>query len=385
MKKQVVKIFFLLAVLLAAPGFALGAPSIDDTSGIVTQGQSVTISGADFGTGAAIIQWDDMEAHTVGTQVMGQTPIVGPGFWTHHTGNPGFNAGILFSDTQAHSGTKSVNVNWQTAGTIIAGFGWQGAGQDSLYFTYWRYMDHPDDDLPQPPNNHKSVYLFGTDGNYPMMISNVSWNTWGTNNNSTRPTIPFAYPSDYNNGKGNPARSWASTRMQWNRWEYWVKVNTVPDCDSHPDIDWGAASECDGERAEWIDAQLYYSGNKYKWRDTYSNYYQAAFGVMHGQDVPQPGSVYMDDLYIATSKARVEIGNNAVFENCTHREIQRHTAWADGSATITVNRGSFDENDSAYLFVIDSTGVASAGKLITFGASVEDTIAPNNPSGLLVM
>jgi hypothetical protein len=78
-------------------------------------------------------------------------------------------------------------------------------------------------------------------------------------------------------------------------------------------------------------------------------------------------TLYYDDIYIDNSWARVEIGDEPIYANCTHREIQPATAWADGEITITFNQGSFVADSTAYLFVIDSDGVASAGYEITIG------------------
>jgi hypothetical protein len=83
--------------------------------------------------------------------------------------------------------------------------------------------------------------------------------------------------------------------------------------------------------------------------------------------------VYLDDIYVDNTLARVEIGDNAVFENTTHREVQIPTAWADGEITVTLNQGIFVDGDSAYLFVIDENGVASDGYLVTVGTSANVT------------
>ncbi|NTW27419.1 MAG: hypothetical protein HGA36_03775 [Candidatus Moranbacteria bacterium] len=101
---------------------------------------------------------------------------------------------------------------------------------------------------------------------------------------------------------------------------------------------------------------------------------------------PWPSSttkVFLDALYIDNSFARVEIGDNAVYENCTHREIQPTTTW-DASGNIilaNINKGSFADGAGAYLFVIDEDGTPSAGFPITFATS-GDVIAPSAPSGL---
>jgi len=82
-----------------------------------------------------------------------------------------------------------------------------------------------------------------------------------------------------------------------------------------------------------------------------------------------------DDIYFDDSYAHVTLGNNNTLASSTHRETQLLTAWAAGEITITFNQGTFVADESAYLFVIDSDGTASAGFPVTIGgeASVELT------------
>jgi len=98
-----------------------------------------------------------------------------------------------------------------------------------------------------------------------------------------------------------------------------------------------------------------------------------------------------DDIYIDNTQARVEIGNNSVWANCTHREIQVPIAWSNNSIQFTVNKGSFNSGESAYVFVVDENGSTSTGYPIVFGESQEeavapivDTVSPSPPSGVSV-
>lgn len=69
--------------------------------------------------------------------------------------------------------------------------------------------------------------------------------------------------------------------------------------------------------------------------------------------------VFMDDIYFDNTWARVMIGDASTFAASTMREIQIPSLWADGSITVTVNRGSFVNLSSAYLYVIDASGNAN--------------------------
>jgi hypothetical protein len=70
---------------------------------------------------------------------------------------------------------------------------------------------------------------------------------------------------------------------------------------------------------------------------------------------------YFDDVYISHTRARVVLGNAPVYSDCTHLEMQIPTAWYWGRVSINLNQGSFDEDESVYLFVIDKNNKVSNG------------------------
>jgi hypothetical protein len=93
-------------------------------------------------------------------------------------------------------------------------------------------------------------------------------------------------------------------------------------------------------------------------------------------------ATYWDNVYIDSTRARVEIGDAPTLAAATHREIQRATAWSNTSLNVTLNRGSFPSLSSLYLYVIDSTGVASPGFAL---ASIGGGSAPSAPINLRVI
>ena len=91
-----------------------------------------------------------------------------------------------------------------------------------------------------------------------------------------------------------------------------------------------------------------------------------------------------DDIYIDNTQARIEIGDDAVWENCTHREIQIPESWSDTSIEFIVNTGSFSDGQ-AFLFIIDSNGGVSLGKPIVIGSKTETDLPPGAPSSLIIV
>ena len=368
------KILYALLILILITASAHAAPSISSVSGTISNGSEVTVAGSSFGTGATILTWDNFEAHTTGTDLAGGslTPVTtATGNWTTFKLSPSTDP-VEISTTRAHGGSKSVFIDW-TSETINS-FGWDGKGPYSqLYISYWRYMTGTYS--TSDPDNHKQFYLYGTNTcsglneapqGMPLMPQGSS--TWGyyVNNSTSQPnysgTNNLSSNSTY--GTGN-TKTWSNTSNAWNRWEFWQKINSSYSCTP--------GSNCDGELTYWVDATKIYERDDYKFAFCSGSWKGFRLGHM-AQGMVGSAEAWFDDVYIATSPARVEVGNASTWSACTHREIQPFTSWATGSISVTFNQGSFANGSTAYVYVVDSAGDISSGSAITIGGS--DTTPP---------
>jgi len=93
-------------------------------------------------------------------------------------------------------------------------------------------------------------------------------------------------------------------------------------------------------------------------------------------DVGGPEAVPGESLEQATR--RIELGNSAVYEDCTLREVQMPVQWRDKEVVINLNLSPFQEGDSIYLFVVDENNVASPGYVLEVVRAV-DPGAPGMP------
>lgn len=97
---------------------------------------------------------------------------------------------------------------------------------------------------------------------------------------------------------------------------------------------------------------------------------------------------WADNIYLDTTWARVMIGDNPVFENCTLREPQIPSAWSSTSITVTINTGEFTPGKQIYFFVVDQDGNPSPGfgpvSLGTDGGSGSSP-PPPPPSGVKII
>lgn len=88
---------------------------------------------------------------------------------------------------------------------------------------------------------------------------------------------------------------------------------------------------------------------------------------------------YIDDVYVDRTWARIEIGNNVHYGDCTSREIQPVVSWSSNEITVDVNVGSLWANAETYLFVVTDDGSVSSG----FPLNGEESL-PGTPGQVLM-
>jgi hypothetical protein len=104
-------------------------------------------------------------------------------------------------------------------------------------------------------------------------------------------------------------------------------------------------------------------------------------GFDGGGNAPPSLTWWMDDIYADNTLSRVMLGNASTYAASTKFEMQKPSVWSASSVTIAANPASFTTGQTAYLYVIDSTGAVNASGLpVTIGGG--DTTPPAAPTGL---
>lgn len=365
----------ILIALLVIPSFAWAAPAVTGVSGTVSNGESITITGTDFGaTGPTVKLFDDFEAGTSSEYIGNGVTNAVVGTWEDcgEACTPTYYS--IYSTTQAHSGTKSARQNWANSPSPDGGAMWIGATLDgpvtSIYFSFWVY-------LPTGQN------VPGSGGGY-----GANWKVWWLQRNSSHADdfaseIVTDPPSEtslcYVDGTTNRLcygyAGFDFSKGQWQRFEVYLTASTSSGVGQ---LWFMSASQA---RNLWANE----TGRTID--DGSAGWYLLRMPGYARYD--SNSNTYYDDVYVATgssARARVEICNNATYTNSTNCAIATPTSWANTSITATVRQGSFGASDTAYLFVIDSSGVASAGHEVTFGSGGETPVLRklNNVTGVRV-
>lgn len=353
MMKSFCRLFSIFLILImCSPVFS--GPVVINISGQWSEGNQLVISGSGFGSfGGEIVSWDDFEAHNQGDYINGSSPQIGPK-WSCQYGYSG--SGAIFDTTKSHGGSKAFHIDWSKGGgATIRGCGWAGKGPfDRLYVSYWRWMQGDYDHKATPVPNHKQFYLFGNgDNDLPqaMILMPAGTSTWAGYNN---------VGASENNLYNKTSLTYSKTAGVWNRWETFVEMNDV-----------GVSN---GTFLVWVDGILTISSTSYKhnWASSKALWDDFRLGHM-AQQFTDTAKAWFDDLYIATTQARVEICDTATWSDCRHREIQIVSStssgysWNSSSITIDVHQGGFSDAGSKYLYIVTADGSVNEDGLLLGG------------------
>jgi hypothetical protein len=361
-------IFLGLVFVSAQP--AAGQPSVSSVSGTVSHGQTVVISGGSFGTksAAAPLAWEDFNDGVLDAALE----------------NHG-NMSVSNTDNLRHPfSSRNARANYKTLSQFWDGyyFGYAGNPAPKWYVQYW---------IKLAPNWHwgtsdasggdkglaniKFFRLFPTGSrNYP----NIGYSIHGFSGGDMLRFVE--------NGeqvyKGVDARSWFTPGV-WHSVQ--VEFN-----------DSSGANQNNGTLKLWVDGVL---------RDstTTLNTHPSGDGapiskrplIMGFYDSWPPSTynastmyAYYSDIYVDNTWARVELGNASTYAASTYRETQLPTSWGSSSVSFRVNQGTFGNGQTAYIYVVDSSGRVNAnGYPVTIGGGGGGggPQPPAAPSGLRII
>jgi hypothetical protein len=334
----------LLLTFLLLPSIAFAAPSISNVSGTVEEGESITITGSSFGTKstAAPLLWDDFESGSDGAALTTDDN------WVKNPsadGNGGEydNARSYSGSLSAHNQVTSSSGAFNTCNSFFTAsdevyhsylIRWEENGADSAIMKYNRINASPHRytgpgtfafSSGDPSTGGSGAYWYAEAGGTPLYIFQI-YRTIGDDT--------------------------------WHRIEMYDYLSTP--AGTANGINWFAINNNNiTNRTGEVNRASGYSFQQDN----------IILGLMCANLSTGTVDFWIDDVYVDNTRSRVELGNNSVFANCTHREIQIPTAWSATSISVTVNQGTFDDEDTAYLFVIDSNGDPSSGEEVTIGSA----------------
>jgi len=326
-----------------------GTPYVSSVTGTVGTGQSVTIAGVSFGAKAtaAPLKFETFEGGTVGD-------LLGDSFW-YLTGNvPSRPTPPVYSTTNSRSVYSPQTAKFAIFGPETERYLYSqnmSFASNKVFIDYWTWWDLPTLVTNQDYQIKTVRFSSGETNIYPGGFLDNFYHA-SSNNMETY----FELRKDGVCADAGMRRRDGSDLVE-NAWNHVQMLVTINDY-----------AMTDGTMEWWLNGSYMGKNTGIRLGCTNSPTVKKVFigGYLDNRDTGQTmaATLYYDDVYIDNSHARVELGDNPVYANCTHREIQIPSAWTSSSITATINTGSF-ANGTAYLFVVDGTGRASSGKQVT--------------------
>lgn len=359
MKKiYLLSIFFFL---ISSPCYS--QPSISTVTGTVSNGNSITIAGSGFGTtGPTIVLFDDFEKGSNGNAISTLEGSAQVEQWDLIESAP---QNPKYSTAYKHGGSLSL-LSDQSTGD---GGNWAVVtfpGTTRIYLSYWVFIA-TGGDVPGVQMGLPNLKLGNISGGSPPATYASDYTTAVALLDLPPGDGGWQGPNPWHDTSGLSESGYGSTTWIKNRWQRYENYYLGSTSGSGSLQMWEMNSANARNRTVNVTGTTIHSGDDWTW-----------FRLHAYAREESNGQVYYDDVYVATGTgalARVEIGNNATYSNCTNLAIITPTSWSDTSIEATVRTGSFSDG-TAYLFVINSDGTASSGKEITIGSGGGDTTAP---------
>ena len=391
--KHILENLFLLASLLALPNLVFAAPAVSSVNGTLIHGSSITISGSGFGakSQAAPAVWDNASATNLATHWDGWWPNTGTAAYQVHYTTPINGVALPHPHVSqyiagAHGDSAGSNdgynvMIWKDIPTITY--------PTIIYMSsYWQIDPRWNSSLGSPQDNNFKLFDY-SNGSSPYTMQ-----TTGTNCNSnwylcyaagTMFTASMSPEWIFNDDGGinscsldspdsNGHTLWwnggANALGHWIKTEYEIRI----------------ARDSTGYIRIWDNGTLVlnYAGPTDGMTGATKSIALGGYARAYGASTQFR---YFSDIYFDTTPQRAVICAGSTWANRGLCEVQVPSAWSDSSITVKVNQASFADASSKYLYVVDASGNASAGKQITFGSSGGgggDTTPPAAPTGLHV-
>lgn len=355
----------LIPILLLCASTCWAAPSVTD---VQQSGSTLTVTGSSFGvkTTAAPTKYDSFEWGTLGETITNGDDPNTP-YWQYEGGT---DSSATLNSSYSHSGDRSA----YSDGTLNDN---QCYFHDSfidvtpgleMYVSYWMRWDYSlQQDMISTGDFFKGNRINSGGNSYngtPYLTVNINGVDYDTPTNNR--VEHFQYTTDAYGGLNKGRHSSEHfPQEEWYRVELYLKLSD-PAGATNGELWWSLNGS---------DNWVYLDGTDPGGitRQTGAVNEIDVFTLVFGgceMDLSSGNAAYswQDDIYVDNTRARVEIGNASTWAASTHREIQIPTAWATGEITVDLKTGSFAEDATVYVYVVDSDGVVNAsGELITLG------------------
>jgi hypothetical protein len=366
LKKRIILTFLFTFVC----GYAFSSePIIFNVNGNISDGNNISIEGENFGNRktAKPVSWLGGRLGNIETGANGK--VFSSQNWQNFTA--GGNTNPKYTDSISHSYSKSVHLKYYGS-QYGCGLRFYESGMTEVFVSAWFRIKKNDKSSKYQykifRTKEESLHDF-SDTDSGVLVTPWSHGGAIVVSTKTNKTQKIYTIDDFGRTRYWGADELSAMQNRWVRMDFYHKRNS-------------SAGASDGKLVyDVIGLKNSFTCSTAKTHlqgDTNWNYFILAsyYGNLDA-GITRDANIYLDDIYVANTLARVELCNDVVtkwssrFSRGAECAIQPTTAWGSGQIEITLNQGgTFKGGENAYLYVVDSNGnVNSTGKPIKIGGS----------------
>lgn len=348
------------------------APSISAVVGTLLHQQTITVQGSHFGSKpqAAPLRFENFDTRSTGAA---------PASFGY-TNYGGFGGTTTVDDTEAYGSGKSLKHQGHfgavsSSGVVEESFphiATTGFSATELYLSYRLKFRTNGGRIVQLKFNRSGMEVAGANGSpcyggKPKYYSSYypdgpSVNRYSTDKRliSVQGGIVRSDGSLDEGWVGEDAGMGSGTVLTleedtWVQVEEYYRLNDV--------------GQANGEHVTWVNGNLQIDRHALQPRSSPAQVLNCSYLAVGMDYWINPGStdgvsVWYDDHYLDTSRARLVLANAATWSAATLRNPQVATHWQDGSISATLQRGGFSAG-TAWLYVVRADGSTSTGWPVT--------------------
>lgn len=315
------KMIISLPVLLVSLS-TFAAPQIDSIGGSFEIGSTLTIKGRGFSSsGTPPALYDSIDNQPVVSDLSdGAVVPEDQGPWTHNTNIWGNPVTVERDGDLRYQGSSAVYY-----GSVKSYLGWPVALEDQankqLYVSWW-YKPN------QTVNNGGS--------NKFVRVWDKSDGT-GTRVSLTQMHMIYdVVDQDY-----SPPTSWATTQPKANEWN---RLEIYLDSDA-------------GTIETWLNGNTIHKVNDFRKSNTSEGLNVGLVGFDPSiNDNYSNLNFRMKDIYVSTSRSRVELSNSETWDPTSHREVLNANSWSDTEVNVDFSLFGHPSLSDLYIYIIDPNG-----------------------------
>jgi len=371
------------AALIASGPVCIAAPAVTGIAGNIADGQTIAISGSNFGGGPTVVVFDDFESGD-GSDSQ-PIPLTSPevGKWSSYT-----TAAHPTYSSYARSGKHGFRITDPTASdpgnpnVSMGSFTELLPGETTEFFVAYSFFVPPGTTFPgastpgtlPPFSSWKAFWMFdgptGFTGKGQADLWAPAWaGFWQLGGNSGAVLKNLG-----------PLGDWFSFK-NWNRFAVWAKANASAPVRS-PGTIFVQATSLDKGHSEstWSDRSPFQGPTAFNNPPSSGKWDRFTVPGWYGSGDNTHNQMTYDDIYVAAgpnAAARVEIGDAPTYKGSRTLAISTPQTWSDDKIVFTLRAGPFTDFSHAYLYVVDANNNVSKGYAI--GGP-----QPNPPEGISV-